>query len=53
MSIAQGGPGFPGLASAVYDYLTTGKTTNIQVSSEDLPIQLKTIVNQVSWVHLL
>jgi len=49
MSIVQGGPGFPVLADATYHYLNTGQTTDIKVSNEDLPLQLKDIVDQVAW----
>ena len=47
MSIVQGGPGFPVLADATYRYMTTGETTNVKVSDEDLPLQFKSIVTQV------
>lgn len=47
MSIVQGGPGFPVLADATYHYMTTGETTDVKVSDEDLPLQLKSIVTQV------
>jgi len=47
MSIAQGGPGFPILADALFCYLTTGQTTGIQVPNEHLPIQLKFVVAEV------
>ena len=45
MSIVQGGPGFPVLADATYRYMTTGETTNVKVSDEDLPLQLNSIVS--------
>ena len=47
MSIVQGGLGFPVLADATYHYMTTGVTTDIKVSNEDLPLHLKNIVDQV------
>ena len=31
MSIAQGGSGFPFLAPAVYEYISIGKITNVEV----------------------
>ena len=48
MSIAQGGPGFPILADATYHYITTGETTGLKISNEDLPLQIKNVVNQVT-----
>ena len=48
MSIVQGGPGFPILADAVFEYITTGITTGIKVPNEQLPIQLKCIVTEVA-----
>ena len=47
MSVVQGGSGFPLLADAVIDYLSTGKSTGIQVLDEDLPLMLKNILQQV------
>ena len=47
MSVIQGGPGFPLLADAVYEYLRTGKTTGIHVEDEDLPLMLKSMFQQV------
>ena len=47
MSIIQGGQGFPVLADATYHYMTTGETTDIKVSNENLPLHLKNIVDQV------
>lgn len=49
MSIVQGGPGFPVFAEAIYHYMTTGETTDIKVSNEDLPLYIKNVVNQVGW----
>ena len=37
MSIAQGGNGFPFLAKAVYDYIVTGKHTNVGIPVESVP----------------
>ena len=37
MSITQGGSGFPFLARPVYEYITTGKYTNITVEANDIP----------------
>lgn len=34
MSVTQGGPGFPVLADADYQYFVTGKTTNLHIPSE-------------------
>ena len=48
MSIVQGGPGFPILADAAYRYITTGETTSIKVSNENLPLHLKNVVDQVA-----
>ena len=47
-SIAQGGLGFPVLADAAYHYMTTEETTGLKVSNEDLPLQLKNVVDQVA-----
>ena len=47
MSIAQGGPGFPILADALFRYMTTGQTTGIKVPSEHLPLQLQSVVAEV------
>jgi hypothetical protein len=37
MSVVQGGCGLPVLAEAVYDYILSGKCTNIDVSISDIP----------------
>jgi len=50
MSIVQGGPGFPILADAVFEYITTGITTGIKVPNEQLPIQLKCLVTEVATI---
>jgi len=47
ISLVQGGPGFPLLADAVYKYLCTGKTTNIEVDDEDLPLVIKALIQEV------
>ncbi|XP_065900336.1 G2/M phase-specific E3 ubiquitin-protein ligase-like isoform X1 [Dysidea avara] len=47
MSIAQGGPGFPILADALFRYMTTGQTTGIKVPSEHLPLQLQSVVAEI------
>ena len=47
MSIIQGGPGFPLLADAVFQYLSTGKAIGIQVADEDLPLMLMSILQKV------
>lgn len=36
MSVVQGGCGLPVLAEAVYEYITSGKCTNIEVDISDL-----------------
>ena len=48
MSVVQGGPGFPVLTDATYHYITTGETTGLKISNEDLPLQLKNVVDQVT-----
>jgi len=52
ISLVQGGPGFPLLADAVYEYLCTGKTTNIVVNDEDLPLLIKALILQVIYVPI-
>ena len=47
MSVSQGGNGFPILADAVYDYMTSGKTTNCNIPVEDLPSSIRFLVEQV------
>lgn len=37
ISITQGGSGFPFLDEVVYNYLCTGKTTDIYLSNENIP----------------
>jgi len=51
ISLVQGGPGFPLLADAVYNYLCTGKTTNIEVDDEDLPLVIKALIQQVIQLY--
>lgn len=48
MSIAQGGPGFPIFADAVFTYFCTGRTTNFAISTEELPPGIKYLVEQVT-----
>ena len=47
MSVTQGGPGFPVLADAVYQYFVIGKTTNLHIPSDCLPPILKYFMQQV------
>ena len=47
ISFVQGGPGFPLLADAVYQYLHTGKTSNVEINDEDLPLVIKELILQV------
>ena len=47
ISFVQGGPGFPLLADAVYQYLHTGKTSNVEIDDEDLPLVIKELILQV------
>ena len=48
MSIAQGGNGFPFFARPVFDYITTGKYTNINLPTNDIPnMDLKVLVEKV------
>lgn len=49
MSLVQGGPGFPLLADAVYQYLCTGETTAVPVADEDLPLMIKALVQEVIY----
>ena len=37
MSILQGGGGFPFLAEAVYEYLSTQKCLGVSIAAEDMP----------------
>ena len=37
MSVVHGGCGFPFLSKAVYEYLSCGKYTSIDVHLEDIP----------------
>ena len=51
MSVTQGGGGFPFLAPPVYEYITTGKYTNIAVSTTDIPdMTLKFAVEKVQYI---
>ena len=47
MSVIQGGPGFPLLANAVYHYISKGEVAPVQTEDENLPLQIKSLVNQV------
>ena len=47
ISFVQGGPGFPLLANAVYQYLCTGETSNVEIDDEDLPLVIKELILQV------
>lgn len=51
MSIAQGGPGFPIFADAVFMYFCTGRTTNSAIPTEELPPGIKHLVEQVTMAH--
>ena len=53
MSLIQGGPGFPLLPDAVYEYLCTGETTDMTVADEDLPLMIKELVQQVNSTILI
>lgn len=49
MSIMQGGCGFPFLAEPVFDYISTGKYTGIQVDVADVPdVPLKFVLEKVN-----
>ena len=53
MSVLQGGNGFPFLADPVYDFLATGKTTNIVVRQDQLPDpSLQVVVGKVSEPYM-
>ena len=47
MSVAQGGSGCPIFAETVFAYFHTGKTTNLNIPMEDLPLPIKSLVEQV------
>ena len=47
MSITQGGPGFPIFAEAVFTYISTGKTANYNIATQDLPPGIMCLVEQV------
>lgn len=47
MSICQGGPGLPIFESAVLDYFAHGKVTGINIEPDNLPLQLKSLFEQV------
>ena len=52
MSVIQGGPGFPLLADEVIQYLSTGKSTGIQVADEDLPLLMKSLFQEVKHISI-
>ena len=51
MSLTQGGPGFPLLADAVYQYLCTGEITNAEMCDEDLPLIIKELILEVIYTY--
>ena len=54
MSVTQGGPGFPLLTQTMYQYMSTGEIPSVhaEIDDENLPIQIKDLVNKV-YMHVL
>lgn len=48
MSIMQGGPGFPLLTDSMYHYMSKGEVVPVETEDENLPLQVKSLINQVS-----
>ena len=53
MSVVQGGPGIPMLHPAVYQYMITGKYTDIDVSVKGIPdAGVRALIDQV-FLHIV
>ena len=48
MSSVQGGPGFPLLTDSMFHYMSTGEVASVQTEDDNLPLQIKSLVNQVA-----
>ena len=47
MSMIQGGPGLPIFANAMLEYFSSGTVSGIQIQLDNLPLQLKSLFEQV------
>ena len=53
MSAMQGGPGFPVLLPAAYDYITTGQYHTLDLTDSDVPDhQVRSLLAEVCWHKL-